>query len=99
MTTLVRVSVSELKARLSEHIRRVKGGEEVLVTERGRVVAVLSPVPPPHSEHADLDALVDAGLVRPAKRLPDEGFWGLPRGGDPDGAVLEALLEERREGR
>ena len=96
---MVKVSVSELKARLSEHIRRVKGGEEVLVTERGRAVAVLSPIPPSRSEEADLDALVEAGLVRPAKRPPDDGFWGLPRGGDPDGAVLDALLEERREGR
>lgn len=96
---MVRVSVSELKARLSEHIRRVKGGEEVLVTERGRAVAVLSPVPPSQSEQADLDALVESGLVRPAKRRPDEGFLGLPRGSDPDRVVLSALLQERREGR
>ena len=95
---MVKVSVSELKARLSEHIRRVKGGEEVLVTERGRVVAVLGPVPPSRSED-ELDALVEAGLIRPAKRLPDEGFWELPRGKDPDGVVLGALMQERREGR
>jgi len=79
---VVRVSVSELKARLSEHIRRVKGGEEVLV-----------------SEQADLDALVETGLVRPAKRLPDEDFWRLQRGRDPNRVVLDALLAERREGR
>ena len=96
---MVRVSVSELKARLSEHIRRVKVGEEVLVTERGRAVAVLAPIPPSRSGEADLDALVESGLVRPAKQLLDEGFWGVPRGSDPDGAVLGALLEERREGR
>ena len=96
---MIRVSVSELKARLSEHIRRVKGGEEVLVTERGRAVAVLSPVPPTQWGQADLDALVEAGLVRPAKRGIDEGFLGLPRGGDPDRVVLGALLRERREGR
>ena len=99
MTRLIRVSVSELKARLSEHIRRVKGGEEVLVTERGRAVAVLAPIPPSHSEQADLDALVETGLVRPAKRLPDEDFWRLQRGSDPNRVVLDALLTERREGR
>jgi prevent-host-death family protein len=96
---MVKVSVSQLKARLSEHIRRVKGGEEVLVTERGRAVAVLAPVPGPRSGQADLDALVEAGLVRPARRPPDDRFWKLPRGSDPNGAVLEALLRERREGR
>ena len=96
---MVKVSISELKARLSEHIRRVKGGEEVLVTERGRAVAVLAPVPPSQAGQADLDALVEAGLVRPAKRAPDEHFWGLPRGRDPKGVVLDSLLRERREGR
>ena len=96
---MVRVSVSELKARLSEHLRRVKAGEEVLVTERGRTVAVLAPVPPLQSAQADLDALVEAGLVRAAKRRPDERFWELPRGSDPDRVVLAALLQERLEGR
>jgi len=96
---MVKVSVSDLKARLSEHLRRVKGGEEVIVTERGRAVAVLSPVPPSRSGQAELDALVGSGLVRPAKRRPDERFWKLPRGRDPDRLVLDALLQERREGR
>jgi prevent-host-death family protein len=96
---MVRVSISELKARLSEHLRRVKGGEEVLVTERGRVVAVLSPVPPAQAGEADLGALTEAGLVRPARRRPDSRFWALERGSDADRAVVGALLRERREGR
>jgi prevent-host-death family protein len=96
---MVKVSVSELKAHLSEHIRRVKAGEEVLVTERGRAVAVLAPISSSEAGRADLDALVEAGLVRPARRLPDERFWKLPRGSDPGGAVRDALLRERREGR
>ena len=96
---MVTISLTELKSRLSEHIRRVKGGEEVIVTERGRAVAVLSPIPPSRSGQAELDALVESGLVRPAKRRPDKVFWGLPRGSDPSGAVLAALLRERREGR
>lgn len=96
---MVRISITELKARLSEHIRRVKGGEEVIVTERGRAVAVLAPVRPSESQEADLDALVESGLARRAERPLDEGFWALPRGGDPHGAVLDSLLRERREGR
>jgi prevent-host-death family protein len=96
---MVKVSISDLKAKLSEHVRRVKGGEEVLVTEHGRAVAVLSPVPPGHSEDAELDELVDSGLVRPASRPFDDAFWSLPRGSDPERAVLETLLRERREGR
>ena len=36
--------VADLKARLSEYLARVKSGEEVLVTDRGRPVARLVPV-------------------------------------------------------
>ena len=32
-------TVSKLKASLSEYLRQVKAGEEVLVTERGRPIA------------------------------------------------------------
>jgi prevent-host-death family protein len=37
------VGVRELKNRLSEYIRRAKSGEGVLVTDRGQVVAELTP--------------------------------------------------------
>jgi prevent-host-death family protein len=37
------VSVRELKNRLSEYLRRVAAGEEVVVTSRGKAVARLSP--------------------------------------------------------
>jgi len=99
VTRLIRVSISELKARLSEHLRLVKGGEEVLVTERGRAVAVLGPVPLQRSEDADLEALVESGLVRPAKRAPNLTSKEIPLARDPERAVLGALLRDRREGR
>jgi len=35
------VGVRELKNRLSEYLRLVRGGEEILVTDRGEVVAEL----------------------------------------------------------
>ncbi len=35
------VGVRELKNRLSEYLRLVKGGEEILVTDRGEVIAEL----------------------------------------------------------
>lgn len=37
------VGIRELKNRLSEYIREVRSGEEVLVTDRGDVVAELVP--------------------------------------------------------
>ena len=42
------VSVSEAKNRLTELIRKVEVGEEVVITRHGRVVAQLAPPPPEH---------------------------------------------------
>jgi prevent-host-death family protein len=48
----VGVGVRELKAHLSAHLARVKSGQTIVVTERGRPVAKLVPVQasplPPH---------------------------------------------------
>jgi prevent-host-death family protein len=38
------VGVKVLKNRLTEYLRRVKDGDEVIVTERGRPVAVIQPL-------------------------------------------------------
>lgn len=45
---MVTVGIRALKNRLSEHLRMVRDGEEILVTDRGRVVAELrQPTDPP----------------------------------------------------
>jgi prevent-host-death family protein len=92
--------VSELKASLSRYLARVKAGEEILVTERGRPVAKLVPVTGP--EQADDDriaALERAGVLRAGDRpLPAE-FWRRARPADPGAAARAALIVERREGR
>jgi prevent-host-death family protein len=40
------ISVRELKDRLSEHLRAVKGGHSIVVTSHKKPVACLSPVAP-----------------------------------------------------
>lgn len=72
------VSVRELKNHLSEYLRRVAAGEEVIVVSRGRHVARLAPVrgeATPEDREAEALARLDA--------LP----WVTPgRGGKPKGA-------------
>jgi prevent-host-death family protein len=93
-------AVAELKASLSKYLARVKGGEEILITERGKPVAKI--VPLRRNASAFPEHLLDlerAGAIRlGAGRLP-EGFWKLPRPNDPQGRVLKALVAEREEGR
>ena len=69
------VGIKVLKNRLSEYVRMAANGEVILVTDRDRVVAELSPPRPDRSTTA-ADALlaesVRNGWVRPPT-LPNEG--------------------------
>jgi len=88
MTT---VAVRELKNRLSEYLRKVKAGERVVVTERGKAVAVIS------AARSSMDQGIEALVRERAAR------WG---GGKPRGAkrppkikgpsVADAVIEGRR---
>jgi prevent-host-death family protein len=41
------VGIRDLKAHLSRHLKRVRSGVRLAVTERGRTIATISPVEPP----------------------------------------------------
>jgi prevent-host-death family protein len=91
-------SVSELKSRLSEFLRQVRGGNSVMVMDRGRPVALLGPYQGAAGADGDLAELRDAGLVRVGSDQIPRDYWTLPLAEDPEGWVLKALLEEREEG-
>ena len=86
------VGIRELKAHLSRHLKRVRSGARLTVTERGRSIATISPV----------DTPADIGW---AHRLVAEGraHWsggkpaGSPRQGRVTGkrTVSDAVLEDR----
>ncbi len=85
------VAIRELKNRLSKYLRRVKAGERLVVTERGKPVAVIS------RTGSAVDEGIEAMVRERAAR------WG---GGKPRGAmrpprikgpsVAQAVLEDRR---
>jgi prevent-host-death family protein len=93
-----RASIAELKARLSEFLAAVKRGEDVIVTDRGTPVARITGLGPTARTTARVQELVRAGIVRPPRaRLPRD-FFDSARPDDPDGRVVQAVLEERAEG-
>ncbi|OLD40886.1 MAG: hypothetical protein AUI83_21655 [Armatimonadetes bacterium 13_1_40CM_3_65_7] len=93
-------AVAKLKASLSEYLARVKAGEEVIVTERGKPIAKIVPFGRAQAEvPAHVLELARAGLIRLGSGKLPKGFWKMPRPADPTGAVLKALLEERESGR
>ena len=93
------VTVSKLKASLSEYLRQVKAGEEVLVTERGRPVAKLTPAVGADTLPEHLVEMEKQGLIKRGSGKLPKGFWDLPRPKDPKGLVVRAVLQERKAGR
>jgi prevent-host-death family protein len=91
-------TVSKLKASLSEYLRLVKAGEEVLVTERGRPVAKLMPAGSSDMLPDQLREMEKQGFIKIGSGKLPKGFWDLPRPKDPKGLVLKAALREREEG-
>jgi prevent-host-death family protein len=93
-------AISKLKASLSEYLSKVKAGENVLVTERGKPIAKIVPVEretseiPPH-----LLMLERAGLANIGSGKLPAAIWDLPRPKDNRGLALDALLKERDEDR
>jgi prevent-host-death family protein len=90
------VGIKELKNRLTQYLRRVKQGEEVIVTERGKPVALIQPIQSaerPASLEARLARLAALGLVtlpthKPLKRVRPVKVSGPP--------ISKTILEDRR---
>ena len=97
-----KVSITEAKNRLSALIDGLKGGSPVLIVDRGRPVARLEAVRSGSKgeQHGRLARLVREGTVRPGRAALPRAFFTeqLPRR-KSSASVVEALLEERREGR
>ena len=76
------VGIRELKTHLSRHLKRVRSGARLLITERGRSIATITPV----------EAPADVGW---AHQLVAEGraHWN---GGKPAGSSKPVKLRGKR---
>lgn len=90
------VGVRELKNRLSEYLRFVKAGEEVLVTDRGKVVVGLSSAEPAAAEspYPILEAMIREGLATRAAPKDPSVYPKMP--GLMKWKEIERLLDETR---
>ncbi len=93
-------SIAALKARLSHFLQKVKGGHEVLITERGVAIAKIVPLERDTGRTARQERLAKAGLIRPGRGRVRKSLLTPPPGSEDIGAgVLAALIAEREEGR
>ena len=90
------IGIRQLKAQLSQQLRRVRAGETVQVTDRGRVIATINPV----ADVTEPPAVQWAREMVAAGRASWSG--GKPRGSNPpvkrrgNLLVSDAVIEDRR---
>lgn len=90
------VGVRELKNRLTRYLLRTKHGEEIVVTERGKPIALLMPikaVPRTSSLDARLARLAAQGRLSLPTRKPLRRFRPVKVGGRP---LSRVVIEDRR---
>ena len=61
---VVKVGVRDLRENLKSWLDRVKAGDDVVVTERGKPIVRISAV----DRRSRLEELIEAGIVQPARR-------------------------------
>lgn len=86
---MISVGVKELKAKLSSYVGMVRKGEEVVVTDHGREVALVIPI---SRERQAVKSLMDSGKAKWSGGKP-AGLKGIKVKGQP---VSDTVLEERR---
>ena len=91
---MTRIGIRELRQKASEYLRRVEGGETIEVTDRGRPVALLTPIPaaPP------LERLRAAGDVDAASGSMDDlpAPLSLAPGQEAPSAILARMRSDER---
>ena len=91
----MRIGLREANQQFSKAIKAVKAGEEVVLTERGKPVAVIRLLEKSERGEPSVRHLESAGLLQPAsKRRPLPPCFPRPLKGPP---LIQTLREERDE--
>lgn len=64
----MKLGLREANQQFSKAIKAVRAGKEVVLTERGRPIAVITPIKDTDALGAALQAMVDEGFLKPAFR-------------------------------
>ena len=86
---MISVGIRELKQRLSGYVNKVRHGEEIVVTDRGREIALVIPI---STERRAIKHLVQSGRAAWTGGKP-EGLKKIKIKGKP---LSKTVLEDRR---
>jgi prevent-host-death family protein len=87
-------NIAELRDRLTHYLRAVRAGEEIIIRDRQRPIAKIVPF---SAEDENEEALIAAGLLRPAERPLPAAFWRARRAALGWRAAADAVAADREE--
>ncbi len=91
---MTRIGIRELRQRASDYLRRVEAGETIEVTDRGRPIALLTPIP----KAAPVVPLRASGAIKGGEEAWDD--MPAPRpledGEEAPSVILERLRSDER---
>jgi prevent-host-death family protein len=92
---MISAGIKKLKNNLSKYLYQVKKGEDILITERGKVIArIIREDPKNISLREALSPLIIEGLITlPSQKIEKEISAPLKLSGKP---VSEMVIEDRR---
>jgi prevent-host-death family protein len=93
----MRMGLREANQHFSKAIKAVKQGKEVVLTERGRPIAVIKPLEPKENQKAVIRRLEAEGILRPAVKrgpMPAPSWKPIRIKGKP---MSQTISEERDE--
>lgn len=89
-------NIAELRNRLTQYLREVRQGEEIIVRDRQRPIAKIVPFTV-DEEDAELQALIAEGLARKPERPLPASFWNQRRPNLPLRRAVKAVTADRDE--
>lgn len=94
-----KATISQLKNSLSAYLKKVRGGQSILILDRNEPIAVLERVNANDRPEGRLARLEQAGALRRSRTARPLEALAKTKPPKSKKSVLAALLEERREGR
>ena len=89
----MKLGLREANQHFSKAIKAVRAGKEVVLTERGRPIAVIKPIKDEHESEAALTRMADEGLVTlPTRKGPLPRFEPIPISGRP---LSQTIIDDR----
>jgi len=88
-------NIADLRNRLTQYLREVRAGEEIVIRDRQRPIAKIVPLPP--DDQSDDADLVASGLLRKAERPLPASFWRARRPRVSVRAAVAAVSKDREE--